>query len=97
MLFRSQDNALFDNKYREIVKGISKAVLAQMGIKYVEKAEPEKPYDPLADSLSVLVKNSIISSPEYWRENARAGKTIKGEYAALLIERVGKFILTEQC
>jgi hypothetical protein len=41
------------------------------------------------------LKSGIISSPEYWRENARAGKTIKGEYAAILIENMGAFILTK--
>jgi N-acetylmuramoyl-L-alanine amidase len=92
----SQDNALFDKKYRDIVKGISKAVLAQLGMQYVEAAEPKQQKDPLTDALSILVKNGIVGSPEYWRENARAGKTIKGEYAALLIEKMGAFILSKQ-
>ena len=91
----SQDNALFAKKYREIVKGISKAVLAQVGIKYLEAIEPGQPEDHLTDSLGVLVKNGIVSSPEYWQENARAGKTIKGEYAALLIDRMGEFVLSK--
>lgn len=90
----SQDNALFDKKHREIVKGIAKAVLAQLGIQYIEKEEPDQPNDALAGALYILVKTRIIRSPDYWRENARAGKTIKGEYAALLIERMGEFVLS---
>jgi N-acetylmuramoyl-L-alanine amidase len=92
----SQDNALFDNKRKEIVKGIARAVLEQVGIDYMEEAEIGQPRDPLKDPLDILVKNSIVSSPEYWRENAKAGKTIKGEYAALLIEKMGEFVLARQ-
>lgn len=92
----SRDNALFDKKYGEIVKGISRAVLAQAGIKYIEEEDPKQPNDTLKDHLGILVKNGIVSSPEYWLENARAGKTVKGEYAALLIKRIGEFILAKQ-
>jgi N-acetylmuramoyl-L-alanine amidase len=91
----SQDNALFDKKHREIVKGISKAVLAQVGMQYIEAAEPEQTSDSLTAHLGILAKNGIVSSPEYWRENARAGKTVKGEYAAVLIERIGEFVLSK--
>jgi hypothetical protein len=41
------------------------------------------------------MQSGIVSSPEYWQENARAGKTIKGEYAALLIKKIGEFILSK--
>ncbi|MFX4263134.1 N-acetylmuramoyl-L-alanine amidase family protein [Pelotomaculum propionicicum] len=91
----SNDNNLFDSKRAEIVRGISKAILSQLGTIYIEETESEQPNDPLTDALNILVKNGIISSPEYWQENARSGKTIKGEYAALLIERMGAFILTK--
>ena len=76
--------------------GIAKAVLAQVGIKYIESTESEQPDDPLKDALEILVKNGIVSSPEYWQENARAGKTIKGEYAASLIEKMRAYILSKQ-
>jgi len=82
----SQDNALFDSKRADIVSGISKALLSQLGVKYIEETESQNASDMLAESVGILVKNGIISSPEYWLENAGAGKTIKGEYVALLIE-----------
>jgi N-acetylmuramoyl-L-alanine amidase len=87
----SQDNALFDNKRADIVKGIAKAILSQLGIKYMEETNPQ---DKLTRALDILVNNGIVSSPSYWLENAREGKTIKGEYGALLIERMGEFILS---
>lgn len=87
----SQDNALFDSKRADIVSGIAKAILSQMGIKYMEENNSQ---DKLAEAVDVLVQNEVVSSPSYWLENAREGKTIKGEYGALLIERMGEFILS---
>lgn len=87
----SSDNALFDSKRADIVKGIAKAILAQLGIRY---AEENNSRDKLAEALDVLVQNGIVSSPAYWRENAQAGKIVEGEYAELLIKRIGEFILS---
>ena len=38
------------------------------------------------------VEKGIINSPDYWIQNAKEGKTVKGEYAAVLIERVPAFL-----
>jgi N-acetylmuramoyl-L-alanine amidase len=81
----SLDNALFDSKRADIAKGIAKAILSHLGIR-----------DKVAEALDVLVRSGIVSSPDYWLENARVGKTVKGEYAGLLIERMGEFILSLQ-
>jgi len=89
----SLDNALFDSKRADIVKGIAKAILSQLGIKYMEETNPQ---DKLTRALDILVNNGVVSSPAYWLENARVGKTIKGEYAGLLIERMGKYISSQQ-
>jgi len=83
----SRDNALFDAKRGEIVKAISGAILSQLGLAYVEESK-----DGLKEALDVLVRNGILRSPEYWLENAQSGKTVKGEYAGLLIERIAEFI-----
>ena len=83
----SQDNALFDAKRDEIVKAISGAILSQLGLAYIEESK-----NGLEGALEVLVRNGILKSPEYWLENARAGKTVKGEYAGLLIERMAEYI-----
>ena len=87
----SRDNALFDSKRADIASGIAKAILSQLGIKYMEENNSQ---DKLAEVLDILVENGVVSSPAYWLENAREGKTIKGEYGALLIERMGEFILS---
>jgi len=52
----------------------------------------EKTKDELNNALKVLTEIGVINSPEYWVQNAVKGKKIKGEYAAVLIERVAKFI-----
>ncbi len=87
----SQDNALFDSKQADIVKGIARAILSQLGIKYIGETNPQ---DKLEKAIDILGKNGVVSSPAYWLENAQEGKTVKGEYAALLIERMAEFILS---
>jgi len=87
----SQDNALFDAKRDEIVKAVSGAILSQLGLAYIEESRVG-----LEGALEVLVRNGILKSPEYWLENARAGKTVKGEYAGLLIDRMAEYISSQQ-
>lgn len=41
--------------------------------------------NPIKDAVQVLVQHGIISSPDFWIQNATAGKTIPGQYAAALI------------
>lgn len=61
-----------------------------LGVKYIPEAPP---IDELAEAVGVLVRAGLpLKSPEYWAENARPGKTINGEYAAVLIEAVAKKI-----
>ncbi|OWZ83247.1 N-acetylmuramoyl-L-alanine amidase family protein [Natranaerobius trueperi] len=42
----------------------------------------------LSRALDILVKKEIINSPSYWKENAREGKMVRGEFSASLIKRV---------
>lgn len=51
-LDNTKDNQLFDSKFDEIVKGISKAVLDEVGIKYEEYSQPEILYRVMAGSYS---------------------------------------------
>ena len=51
----------------------------------------EKEENKLERAVEVLSRNGIIDSPEYWIENAVEGRTVKGEYAAILIERMASF------
>jgi N-acetylmuramoyl-L-alanine amidase len=52
----------------------------------------ENTENELNKELKVLTKIGIINSPEYWLENAAEGKTVKGEYAAILIKRVVEYL-----
>lgn len=89
----SQDNSLFDSKRAEIITGISKAILSQLGLHYIE--ETQTPSNTITEALDLLIKKGILKSPEYWMENARAGSSVKGEYAGLLIENMAGFISRE--
>ncbi|GAA0379062.1 N-acetylmuramoyl-L-alanine amidase family protein [Bacillus horti] len=45
--------------------------------------------DPkLVSAIEKLHKAGIISSPDYWLQNAKTGKTVRGDYAAALIQRM---------
>ena len=78
---------MFDAKRDEIVKAVAGAILSQLGLAYIEESK-----NGLEGALEVLVRNGILKSPEYWLENTQAGKTVKGEYAGLLIKRMAEYI-----
>lgn len=48
--------------------------------------------DGLKNCLDLLVNADIINSPQYWLDNARAGKMVKGEYAKALIEATANWM-----
>jgi hypothetical protein len=52
----------------------------------------DKPVIELQKAVAVLHERGIINTPEYWLKNAVKGKMLKGEYAALLIQRTAEFI-----
>lgn len=52
----------------------------------------EKAMNELKRDLKILTETGIINSPDYWLQNAVKGKTVKGEYAAILIKRIANFI-----
>jgi N-acetylmuramoyl-L-alanine amidase len=52
-----------------------------------------KALDPeLERAIELFVKKKLMDSPAYWRENARPGKTVNGEYAGLLLKRTAAYI-----
>lgn len=78
-----QDAALLkDEMY---LSGISAAIgygiIKAMGLTLREKDETDA-------AITKLNERGVISSPDYWVENARAGKTCKGEYVAALIRNM---------
>jgi N-acetylmuramoyl-L-alanine amidase len=61
-----------------------------------KKALAETTDEELKEAIQVLQQNGLIDSPDYWVQNAREGKTVKGEYAAILIKRTADFIRDAQ-
>lgn len=71
----------------EIGTALARGILKYFGIPYMEAS----PY--LDSELKLLQEFGLIQSPEYWRQNAVKGKTVAGEYAAILIQRVAALLL----
>ncbi|ACB86103.1 peptidoglycan recognition protein family protein [Natranaerobius thermophilus] len=59
------------------------------------QSEVEPETNNLKRSIQILTEAGIINSPEYWDQHARKGETIKGQYAAFLIERVAQKLKTK--
>ncbi|QGG46463.1 peptidoglycan recognition protein family protein [Heliorestis convoluta] len=53
----------------------------------------EKGPDSLALSLDILVQKGIIQSPDYWLGHAREGKSVRGDFAGILLERVASYLM----
>jgi N-acetylmuramoyl-L-alanine amidase len=66
---------------------LAKGVLKYFNIPYKEENSN------LESELELLQKFGIINSPDYWKQNAVKGKTVAGEYAAILIQRVAALLL----
>jgi len=66
---------------------LAKGILNYFSITYMDDS-PD-----LASGLKTLQEFGIIRSPEYWEQNAAKGKTVAGEYAAILIQRVAALLL----
>ncbi len=66
---------------------LAKGILKYFNITYKEVSSN------LNRELKVLQEFGILESPEYWQKNAVKGKTVAGEYAAILIQRVAALLL----
>ena len=44
-------------------------------------------------AIKTLKDQKIINSPDYWIQNAVKGKTVSGEYVAILIKNMAEFVL----
>ena len=60
---------------------IAKGILKYFDIPF------QKENSSLENDINLLNKLGIITSPDYWKENAIKGKTVNGEYVATLIKR----------
>ncbi|WP_333871161.1 N-acetylmuramoyl-L-alanine amidase [Desulforamulus putei] len=68
---------------------LAKGILKYFNIPYKEDSSN------LDREHKLLQEFGILQSPEYWRQNAVKGKTVAGEYAAVLIQRIAAYILKE--
>ncbi|WP_094550222.1 N-acetylmuramoyl-L-alanine amidase family protein [Petroclostridium xylanilyticum] len=66
---------------------LAKGILKYFNIPYKEDSPN------LDRELKLLQEFGILESPEYWRQNAVKGRTVAGEYAAILIQRVAALLL----
>lgn len=66
---------------------LAKGILKYFDIPYREVGQN------LDRALKTLQEFGILESPEYWRKNAVKGKTVAGEYAGILIQRVAALLL----
>ena len=48
--------------------------------------------DELEVAVKLMASKGVINSPKYWLDNAKEGKIVNGEYAAILIKRVAAFL-----
>lgn len=48
--------------------------------------------DEFESAVKLMASKGVINSPQYWLENAKSGKVVNGEYAAILIKRVAAFL-----
>jgi N-acetylmuramoyl-L-alanine amidase len=67
-------------------RAIAEGVAGYLGLKLPESTSP----DPIAEAIEVLLEAGVISSPDYWLQNARPGKTVSGENAGALIQKMAQ-------
>lgn len=51
-------------------------------------------YMSLTQAVQILQNNGIISSPDYWLQNAAAGGIVKGEYAQTIINKTAQKLIS---
>lgn len=73
--------------FDELINEVYKPEVEEQVEEQVE--EPEVEIDEeLEEALNILVMYRVINSPDYWLENAVKGKTVAGEYAAIIIKQL---------
>lgn len=65
---------------------IAKGILKYLDIPFQQENSS------LENDINIINKLGIITSPDYWKENAVKGKTVNGEYVATLIKRTADML-----
>jgi N-acetylmuramoyl-L-alanine amidase len=84
------DAAWIVNNIETIGTALARGILKYFGIPCQENCAD------LNNWLNVLVKFGVIQSPDYWSQNAVKGKSVNGEYAAILIKRIAALLLNNK-
>lgn len=71
-----------ENNRQAIAQSICNGIVQAFGLKQKTK---DNPLDTVIDA---FVKAGIITSPEYWKQNAVEGKQCDGGYVAVLLQRI---------
>ncbi|HRJ73568.1 MAG TPA: FAD-dependent oxidoreductase, partial [Terrimicrobiaceae bacterium] len=61
-----------------------------VGVVLIKSASLFEPVDNLDAAIDVLIKNSVITAPEYWQERARAGKVCHGVQVGNIFQALAK-------
>jgi N-acetylmuramoyl-L-alanine amidase len=72
-----------ENNRQAIAQSICNGIVQALGLK---KQKTEN--NPLDTVIDAFVKAGIITSPEYWKQNAVEGKQCDGGYVAVLLQRI---------
>ncbi|MGG4499177.1 peptidoglycan DD-metalloendopeptidase family protein [Brevibacillus reuszeri] len=67
---------------------------AQNNSNPVDKPVNKQADEKTKEALKVLQSEQVIQSPAYWLENAFEGGTVRGDYAALIIQKMPKKLAT---
>ncbi|MDE4542250.1 N-acetylmuramoyl-L-alanine amidase [Thermoanaerobacterium sp. R66] len=71
-----------ENNRQAIAQSICNGIVQAFGLKQKTK------YNPLDTVIDAFVKAGIITSQEYWKQNAVEGKQCDGGYVAVLLQRI---------
>lgn len=72
-------------RWQDYAEASIKGTCRYLGVPY---SPPAPKIDPLEEAVKVLQGGGMISSPEYWLENCVPGGLVKGEYAAILLQKM---------
>ncbi|PYG84970.1 N-acetylmuramoyl-L-alanine amidase [Ruminiclostridium sufflavum DSM 19573] len=82
----SEDAKWITYNIEEIGIALAKGVLKYFGIEHISENHE------IGQAVKLMKEKGIISDTDYWVNNAIAGKTVKGDYVAILIKRAAEIL-----
>ncbi|QDX95302.1 N-acetylmuramoyl-L-alanine amidase [Brevibacillus laterosporus] len=78
------------NNWKRYAEAVLKAFSSHIGHPYSPALE--EPIDDFQMAVDALVQAKIITSPDYWKQNAGPNGTVLGDYAAQLIKNMANHL-----